>query len=137
MKKTFLTIFGLLIAGSCIAGDYHQRTQSHPVVYIITDASGNPVTGQTPKLQVIRSQDGLVLDHNDNTFKSSGWTTRYATMTYNIPGEYYQRTVSIDSTTLISGDYVCVVSNDDAIYGDQQSEVVTFDTLNDLIKINR
>ena len=136
MRLAFL-LFSLFLTTFAFAGDYHQRTQSHKVVYVVADSSGNPVTGQTLRLQVQRVSDGLILDHSDNTFKSSGWTTRYATMNYDDKGEYYQRTISIDSARMISGDYVCIVSNDDATYGDQQTEVVNFDSVNDLIKINR
>lgn len=135
--RYYLLLFTLFLSTLAYAGDYHQRTQSHPVVYVVTDSNGDPVSGQTVLLQVVRSKDGLALDHSDNTFKSSGWTTRYATMDYNTSGEYYQRTISVDSSTLISGDYVCIISNDDATYADMQVEVVTFDTLGDLIKINR
>src|SRR3990167_5706111 len=125
MRLAFL-LFSLFLTTFAFAGDYHQRTQSHKVVYVVADSSGNPVTGQTLRLQVQRVSDGLILDHSDNTFKSSGWTTRYATMNYDDKGEYYQRTISIDSARMISGDYVCIVSNDDATYGDQQTEVVNF-----------
>lgn len=119
------------------AGDYHQDTQGHRVVYVVTDSSGNPVSGQTVRLQVQRVSDDAILDHSDNAFKYSGWTTRYATMTYNAQGEYYSRVVTLDTATTISGDYVMVVSNDDSTYGDQQAEVVMWDNLNNLIKIHR
>lgn len=138
MKLLKLSIFILLFSCSVsYSGDYHQRGQSHPVVYVITDSSGNPVSNQTPRLQVVRAKDGLILDHSDNTFKSSSWTTRYATMNYDANGEYYRRTISIDSSLLVSGDYICIVSNDDSTYGDQQAEVISYDTLGDLIRINR
>lgn len=136
MKKLiFLPI--LFIATLAFASDYHQRGQSHQVIYTVTDSNGDPVTGQTVRLQVIRGLDNAILDFSDNTFKSSGWTTRYATMNYNAQGEYYGRVISIDSSRLVSGDYVCIISNDSATYGDQQTEVVDFDTLGDLIKGNR
>ena len=135
--RLYFLLFSLFLTTFAWAGDYHQRTQSHRVVYVVTDSSGNPVTGQTVRLQVQRVADGFILDNADNSFKASGWTTRYATMNYDSNGEYYQRTISIDSARLVSGDYVCVVSNDDATYGDQQAEVVAFDSVNDLIKINR
>lgn len=127
----------VFITKMAFAGDSHQRTQSHRVVYFVTDSSGKPVTGQTVRLQVQRVSDDAVLDFSDNTFKFSSWTTRYATMPYNAGGEYYMYTISIDSSRLVSGDYVCIVSNDDATYGDRNGEVVNFDTLNDLIKMNR
>lgn len=137
MRLLFLLFSLLFIPYVLFAGDYHQRTASHRVIYIITDSSGNPVSGQTVRLQVQRVSDDAVLDHSDNVFKFSGWTTRYATMNYNNAGEYYSRTITIDASRLVSGDYVCIISNDDATYADQQVEAITFDSMNDLVKIQR
>jgi hypothetical protein len=136
MKK-IIVLIALLFCASAYAGDYHQRTQGHRVAYVVADSSGNPVTGETIRLQVQRVSDDAVLDFSDNSFKFSGWTTRYATMTYNAQGEYYTRTVSVDSTRFVSGDYVCIVSNDSSTYGDQQVETFTVDSLGDLIKVSR
>lgn len=47
----------------------------------IYDLNGEGVISQAPKLSVRRLSDNQFLDFNDNTFKSSGWTTRQATMT--------------------------------------------------------
>ena len=138
MRQIYLIILLMIgLVGVAVAGDYHQRTQGHRVAYVITDSSGNPVTGQTVRLQVQRVSDDAVLDFSDNSFKFSGWTTRYATMTYNAQGEYYGRVVSIDSTRFVSGDYVAVVSNDDSTYADQQLEVFTVDSLGDIVKVSR
>lgn len=137
MRLLFLLFSLLLVPVFALAGDSHERTQSHRVTYVITDSSGNPVSGQTVRLQVMRVSDDAILDFDDNVFQFSGWTTRYATMNYNDRGEYYSRTITIDSSRLVSGDYVCVVSNDDAVYSDQQAEVVNFGSNNDLIKIFR
>lgn len=130
-------VFMIVNARKAEAGDYHERTQSHRVVYVVVDSSGNPVTGQTIRLQVQRVSDDAILDHSDGVFKFSGFTTRYATMNYNTQGEYYSRTISIDSSRFVSGDIVCIVSNDDSVYSDQQAEVVNFGTLGDQIRINR
>jgi len=104
---------------------------------VVADASGNPVTDQTIRLQVIRASDDAALDFNDNAFKQSGWTTRYVTMNYDTKGEYYATTVTIDSSVLVSGDYVFIISNDSALYADQQVEVVTFGETHDLIRTHR
>lgn len=119
------------------AADYHQRGQGVAVVYTITTTGGKPVTGETVRLQVERMKDGLILDHATNTFASSGWTTRYATMNYDPKIEAYVRVVSIDSSLLVSGDYAMAVSNDSVTYSDHQTEIFTLDTIPDIIKINR
>lgn len=136
MKK-LLFIALMFVSTNAFAGDLHNRSEGHRVVYTVVDSSGNAVTGQTVSLQVQRVSDDRILDFNDNSFKSSGWTTRYATMNYQPDGEYYSRTVTVDTAKLATGDYVMCVSNDDATYGDFQCEVVSWSNMSDLIKINR
>ena len=133
----FLVAIGAIVSMIAHASDYHQDGQGHMVSYTVTDSSGNPVTGQTIRLSVQRVTDGAFLDFSDNTFKPSGWTTRLTTMSYQSMGEYYGRVVSMDSSALFSSDVVFIVSNDDATYGDMQHEVVNFDNINNLIKIQR
>lgn len=136
-RYLILLILFFFLTSVAYAGDTHQRKQSHRVAYVVADASGNPVTDQTIRLQVIRASDDSVFDFSDNTFKQSGWTTRYVTMNYDNKGEYYAMTLTIDSAALVSGDYVFIISNDSALYADQQVEVVTFGETHDLIRMHR
>lgn len=137
----FWLLAGLLFAIALFvknawASDYHQNDQTHRAVYVVSNGS-IPVTGQTIRLAVQKVSDSKFLDFADGTFKSSGWTTRMATMSYDTAGQYYGYDIQINAGNIISGDYICIFSNDDAVYGDLQAEVVSFDTLGKLIKINR
>jgi len=59
-----------------------QNGQTERIEVIATNILGIPLTGLTDVLLAIRRiSDGKWLDFNDNTFKSSGWTTRQQTMT--------------------------------------------------------
>lgn len=86
-----------------------------------------------------RVSDGTFLDFATNTFGSpTAATTLFAPMGIDITAGVYQRIVTIDSSVLVSGDYVFIVSNDSTSdYSDVQAEVVNIDTLPDLIKIQR
>ena len=139
MKKILvLAAIGLVLLANFVhASDFHANDEGHRLVYVVTDSSGNPVTGQTVRLAVQKSSDGSFLDFNDNSFKTSGWTTRLATLTYEPVGEYYYRVLSIDQAVRVSNDFACIISNDDATYGDQQVEVVSFSDIKSLIKIHR
>lgn len=59
-----------------------QNGQSERIeVLALVDSSGNPLTGlSNVNLAIRRVSDGCWLDFFDNTFKTSGWTTRQATM---------------------------------------------------------
>jgi hypothetical protein len=134
----FLFVLSITYLSFAHAGDYHQDGQGHTILYTITDSSGNPVSGQSPRVGVKRMTDGLWLDFNDNTFKSSdSATTLFQTMTFEQAGGFYYRIVSIDNAVLVSMDVVTVVSNDDAVYSDVQAENITWDNLNNLIKMHR
>lgn len=135
--KNLLLLALLLISTVAVASDYHQSDSTHRIAYVVTDFSGNPVTGQTVRVGIQRASDGYFYDFNDSTFKASGWTTRLSTLTYETTGEYYYKNITIDNGGIVSGDYVCIVSNDDATYGDQQAEVINFDNVAKLIKIHR
>lgn len=72
-------------------------------------AAGGALTGSSNlRVQIRRIADGFFLDFNDSTFKSSGWTTRQATLAEidatNAPGEY-RRTNGVDTTGWSSGSY--------------------------------
>lgn len=133
----FLSL-GLTWLKPVAASDYHQDGQTHCVVYTVTDNTGKPVSGLSPRMAFKRVSDSLYLDFNDNTFKSpSSATTLFAPMQFDQTGGFYLYKISVDSGVLVSGDYICVVSLDDASYGDVQCEGVAWDNLNNLIKIHR
>ena len=140
-SKILLLLLTLLVtSGHVMAGDTHQNDgEAHRVIYVITDGSGNPVAGQTVRLAVHRASDDATYDFSDSQFKFSGWTTKLQTMNYNPNQELYQFTFSPDVARprIASGDYIIVVSNDDATYGDQQAESVSFGSTNQLIRISR
>ena len=128
----------LLMYGRAFSGDYHQDDSQHAVVYTVTDASGNHVTGQTIRLTLYRPSDNKYYDFSDNTFDNlSSVTTLHRSLTENATSGMYFTTVTVDNATLVSADVVITVSNDDGTYGDQQSESVYFDRLEQIVKIHR
>lgn len=138
MRK-LLIIALLLLSSKCYASDYHQSGQGHAVVYTIISSSDSSktITNQTVGLALYRVSDGSYLDFNDNSFKASGWTTRVVRMSTNTTDGFYFRVISVDNGGIVSGEYVAIVSNDDATYGDTQAEAFELDSIAKLIKVNR
>lgn len=134
MKILFLL---LLLCTNAYASDTHERGDSHKVTYVVTDSDGNPVSGQTVRIQLQRVSDDAIYDFSSSSFKFSGWTTRYETMTYSPTGEYYYRVITPDSAINVTTEYCAIVSNDNATYGDQQTECFVFGRTNDLVRIHR
>lgn len=137
-KETVLLILlGLFSTYLVWASDTHQDGQTHKITYTVTTISGDPVSSLTVRTAVNRASDNSFYDWSDGTFKSSGWTTRLKTMTYNTIGEFYETTISIDQATLASNDYTVTVSNDDATYGDYQAETFGVNPTENIIKVHR
>ena len=136
MRRLGLLIGLLLTTTLSYAGDFHAADEKHKVTYVITDATGNPVSGQSVGL-AIESMDGAYYDFADGSWKNSGWTTRTALMSYNTTDGFYWRVVSIDTGGILSADLCAIVSNDDATYGDTQTECFTLSSIGKLIRIHR
>ncbi len=86
-----------------------QNGQTERVEILALDADGNPATGLTDVLLSIRrwyNNQWQWKDFADNTFKSSGWTTRQIVMTEVSaslePGVYYY---NFDTTGFPDSDY--------------------------------
>lgn len=71
----------------------YQTDETIPIEVLALDASLDPLTGLTDLLLSIRRKsDDFFYDFNDDTFKSTGWTTRQQALSEisaaNAPGEY-------------------------------------------------
>ena len=62
---------------------YESTETSVPVDISVSELSLGGVTGLSPVWRFRRNPDGWYLDHNDGTFKSSGWTQKEKTLTEN------------------------------------------------------
>lgn len=94
---------------------------SVPLPFLVT-LNGVGQTGQAPTV-ALRRASGLnsYLDWSDNTFKTSGWTTKYATMS-EVERGHYQKTVSMVAIAAAAGDYFSVeyhVDNGSTVVGDE------------------
>ena len=137
MKTLSLILLALMASWCAYASDTHQDGQTHKITYTVTTISGDPVSGLTVRTAVNRASDNSFYDWSTGGFASSGWTTRLKTMTYNIVGEFYETTITLDQATLESNDYICTVSVDDATYGDYQAESFGVNPTENLVRINR
>ena len=138
MRRITSLLLLLLLATPAFASDYKQDGQGHTIIYSVTDTNGDPVTTLNPRVAIKRMTDGLFLDWSDNTYKTSNsCTTLFQSMTYEQAGGFYYRIFSVDNAALVSADYITILSSDDATYGDTQAENISWDNLNNLIKIHR
>lgn len=139
MKQIALVLLAiLLVSGQSFAGDGHQNDSSHTVVLSVEGADGNHVTGQTIRLTLFRPRDNRYFDWSDSTWDPLGSvTTLHQTMNENATSGFYFYQISNDNGRIVSGEVVCTVSNEAALYATTQSEVVYFDRLESIVKINR
>lgn len=134
-----LILWILCLTVPVFAGDTHQDHEPHTITYTVTDFSGNPVSGLTPRMAIKNVRTGQYYDFSDSSFKSpTSATTLFADMAFDSTGGFYQRIFTMDNATvLISGDIITIVSLDDATYGDTQSESIEWSNVNNLIRMNR
>jgi len=76
-----------------------QTGATERIEYLVRDGSLSPLTGKSDILVSIRRiSDGQYLDFDDDTFKSSGWTTRQTAMS-EVSATYSPGTYSYDFDT--------------------------------------
>lgn len=74
-----------------------------PLMLTVEEPGAGGVTGLVPTVAVRRTSDGFYLDWDDNTFKSSGWVTKYGDMTEIERGHYY-RNLNAAAALAVQGD---------------------------------
>ncbi len=134
------TLVGLILFFNIVfAGDTHQDTQSHAVVVVITGGSGRPATGETVRLNVKRVSDEAYLDFDDLDFDfmSDPITTPWQTMNEDVVNGTYWIVVTLDTATLVSGDYITTISVDSGSNQSHATEVISWNETHNLIRIHR
>jgi hypothetical protein len=84
------------------------------------------LTGETVALRIQKVSTGAWYDFDDGTFKTSGWTTPTTNLSYDATGEYYYYLFNPPATETAAEQYIFVVDNASADYGDHQSEIVSY-----------
>jgi len=136
--RYILVILALLLPLIAYAGDIHFDDETHLIIFTPADSNGNFKRGLTIRLTV-KSHDTIgYFDFSDSIWKNTpDVVTQFATMKEDDYGGFYWYPFTVDSVTLVSGDYVFIVSNEDSTFQNVQAESVHFSNLNNLIKIHR
>lgn len=139
MKTLIILITSLLLFNNLMFADgaIKQVGEVYQQTYQILDTAGAPVSGQTVTVRIKRVSDGKYLDFSDSTFKSSGWTSVTANMTYDSTVGFYIYNYTPPATETGSEQYVFTVANSDSTYADNQQESVYYQKTDKLIKIHR
>lgn len=105
------SILGLCLALSPLAmADVHAPGDDVALGLTIVDwSTGGAVTGESPTVAVWRVEDGYYLDWADSTFKASGWTTQYQSLTEIGTTGRYSREVA--TTSWDPGNYLALLTN--------------------------
>ena len=128
MKNKILFILllcAVIVCRSALAVTRNVQ-DNHQLIYHVLDASGNHVSGQSVTLKIKRVSDGAWLDFNDMAFKASGWTAKSTTLSEDTTEGYYYYTYNPPSSETGADQYLFVVDNASATYGDHQSQLVSY-----------
>lgn len=102
---------------------------NYKMTYMIIDASGNHVEGQSPLVQIQRASDGYWFDFNDSTFKSSEWNLKTTTLTEDSTNGFYYYIFNPPASETSAEEYIFLVDNADIIYRDRQSMSVVYQNI--------
>ncbi len=97
--------------------------------YTILDTSGDHVTGQTPTIAIKKASNAYWLDFSDSTFKNSGWTSKTTALTEDATNGIYYYTFNPPASETAAEQYIFVVDNSDATYGDHQTLSVEYQNI--------
>jgi len=128
MKKILLIILILGIAFNAY-GSVRNIQDNYEVTYNIIDSNGNHITGETVTVKIKKSSNGYWYDFDDNTFKNSGWTTKSTNLNEDETEGFYYYLFNPPASETSAEEYVFVVDNASATYGDHQSDIVCYQNI--------
>jgi len=126
MKKLLLTIGLIILLSVSVPAAIRNIQDNHRLVYNIVDLDGDHVSGETVTLQIQKASNGYWYDFNDDTFKASGWTSKTVNLTEDSTNGLYYYTFNPPSGETTAEEYVFLVDNVSATYGDHQSETAHY-----------
>lgn len=125
----FLVLLAFLSFGIVAHAAIRNVQDNFRFVYNIIDTSGNHVTGQTVTVQIQKASNGYWYDFSDDTFKNSGWTNKTTNLTEDATNGVYYYTFNPPASETAADEYVFLVDNSDATYGDHQSMAVQYQSI--------
>lgn len=104
---------------------------NHRFVFTYEDASGDPITGETITLRIMRASDGYYFDFNDSTFKNSGWTNKTTNLSEDSTSgqEHYYYAFDPPASETGADQYIFIIDDADADNGLHLSETVSYQDL--------
>ena len=124
-----ICVFILLGTTFCYSDIVRDIQDNHMVIYYIADASGDHVSGQTVTLSTMRVSDEYWFDFNDNAFKASGWTSKTTNLSEDSTNGFYYYSFDPPAGETGADQYLFVVDNSNATYGDHQGEIVSYQNI--------
>jgi hypothetical protein len=126
MKSILLAIVALFQVSFLFATTTRNVQDNYKFIYTILDSTGDYVPSQSPTLKLRRLSDDYWYDFADNTFKASGWTNKFTTLTEDAVEEYYYYLYNPPASEDSAEQYLFVVDNTAADYLDHQTESVCY-----------
>jgi len=131
MRRLILTVMLVLVLAAVAMATNVQ--DNYYYVHSIIDNSGDHVSGETVALKIKRVSDGYWLDFDDDTFKASGWVSATVNLSEDTTNEYYYYTFNPPASETAAGQYLFVIDNASATYGDHQSYIVSYTNVEGIV----
>lgn len=131
MIRKLTLILPIIVVMSMNAFGYVRNIgDHHKFLYDIVDSTGLHVSGQTVALKIQRASDGDFYDFSSSTFKASGWTSKTTNLSEDSTNGFYYYSFTPPVSETGPEQYVFVVDNTDATYGDHQEALIDYLNIN-------
>ncbi len=128
IKKLILTFLILAFTYNAY-GNVRNIQDNHQVIYHIIDGDGNHVGSETVALSIMKVSNNQWYDFNDSSFKASGWTSKTTNLSEDSVNEFYYYSYNPPVSETAVEEYVFLIDNASAIYGDHQSEMASYQNI--------
>jgi len=129
IKKSLLFGFLFLMFSTSAFATIRNIQDNFKLIYNVIDTSGDHVGSETVTLAIQKASNGYWYDFNDDTFKNSGWTNKTTNLIEDSTNGLYHYTFNPPVSETATEEYVFLVDNASATYGDHQSESVCYQNI--------
>lgn len=128
LSRIFLAVWMAALLAWPAGATIRNVQENYLYSYFVVSSSGAHVTGQTVALKIYRASDGYWYDFNDNTFKTSGWTSKTTNLSENSTDGFYYYTFNPPASETGAEQYLFLVDNTNPSYADHQAELVSYES---------
>ena len=125
MRRIIIILTILLIPSLCF-GAVRNIQDNYTLIYNVVNSTGDHIGSQTVNLSIKKVSNSSWYDFDDDTFKASEFGNNTTALSEDSTYGYYYYNFDPPATETSTEQYVFILNNDNATYGDHQSVTVFY-----------